>query len=144
MDTTATSDTTSDSIIDSTIEAMPDESVCTSAEQFTERYCPFFQHTIELIGRRWTGVVLLALARGPLRFSRLRDVIPGLSDRLLSERLTELETSGFVDRIEADEVITYRLSTVGQGLIPVLNSIEEFARDTAPQMNCGNRPGRRS
>jgi DNA-binding HxlR family transcriptional regulator len=124
-------------------DAQNDQNPCTAGPQPTEQYCPFFQHTIELIGRRWTGVVLLALSRGPMRFSRLRHVIPGLSDRLLSERLSELETSGFVDRIEVDETITYQLSTVGQGLLPVLEAVEAFARATAPQMNCGDRPGRR-
>jgi DNA-binding HxlR family transcriptional regulator len=125
-------------------ETSTESSLCVDSPEFTERYCPFFQHTIELIGRRWTGVVLLALSKGPLRFSRLRDLIPGLSDRLLSERLTELEACGFVDRVEADDTITYQLSAVGEGLIPVLNSVEDFARATAPNMNCGNRPGRRS
>jgi DNA-binding HxlR family transcriptional regulator len=136
MDITSTTETPSD-------KTPADESICTGDQKFAGQYCPFFQHTIELIGRRWTGVVLLALSRGPMRFSRLRGVIPGLSDRLLSERLTELEASGFVDRIEVDETITYQLSTVGQGLLPVLEAVEVFARATAPQMNCGDRPGRR-
>ncbi len=60
-------------------------------------YCPHFHHVIELIGRRWTGAILLVLANGPSRFSGLRHQIPGLSDRLLSERLDELEDEGIVE-----------------------------------------------
>jgi DNA-binding HxlR family transcriptional regulator len=145
MDITSTTETTQTAPRDTLPcdAALSNAEICTGDPQFVEDYCPFFQHTIELIGRRWTGVVLLALSRGPKRFSRLRGVIPGLSDRLLSERLTELEASGFVDRIEADDTITYQLSDVGQGLIAVLDAVEVFARATAPKMNCGDRPGRR-
>ena len=64
-------------------------------------YCPYFHHTIELIGRRWTGAVLLAMAAGRSNYSDIRDAIPGISDRLLSERLRELEVEGIV-RPETD------------------------------------------
>lgn len=106
-------------------------------------YCPYFHHVIELIGRRWTGVVLLALARAPMRFSRLREQVPGLSDRLLTERLAELEREGLVERAEIDGAMQYQLSAVGEGLRPVFNAIETFVASAAPLLNCSENPGRR-
>jgi DNA-binding HxlR family transcriptional regulator len=58
------------------------------------RYCPSFHQTVELLGRRWNGVILQALMAHAERFSEIRAVIPGLSDRLLAERLRELEREG--------------------------------------------------
>ena len=55
-------------------------------------------HAVELIGRRWTGAILRALLVGVSRFSELVETIPGLSPRMLSERLKELEAEGVVVR----------------------------------------------
>ena len=57
-------------------------------------FCPYFHEAVELIGKRWTGVILRELMHGSVRFSDLRAAVPGLSDRLLSERLKELEAAG--------------------------------------------------
>ncbi len=107
-------------------------------------YCPYFHHVIELIGRRWTGAILLVLSNGPSRFSSLRHQIPGLSDRLLSERLTELEREGIVEHIEFDEHTFYQLSEKGAGLRPVLHAIETFAHAIAGAHHLSDRPGRRA
>ena len=64
-----------------------------------ESFCPKFHKSVELIGRRWTGAILRALLSGETRFSDIAHAIPGLSDRLLSERLKELETEGVVTRV---------------------------------------------
>ena len=61
-------------------------------------YCPRFHYAVELIGRRWSGAIILVMLGGASRYSEIRDAIPGLSDRLLSERLRELETEGIIDR----------------------------------------------
>ena len=53
--------------------------------------CPLYHRAIELIGRRWTGAILQVMRGGVVRFSDLAAAIPGLSDRMLSERLKELE-----------------------------------------------------
>ncbi len=106
-------------------------------------YCPYFHHIVELVGRRWTGVILAALASTPMRFSRLREQIPGLSDRLLTERLAELEAEGLVERTGAGTCVFFQLSERGEGLRPVIAAFETFARATAPEMHCGERPGRR-
>ena len=61
-------------------------------------FCPNFHHAVEVIGRRWTGAILRAMLAGTERFSDLAATVPGLSDRLLSERLKELEAEGIVTR----------------------------------------------
>lgn len=105
-------------------------------------YCPYFHHAVELIGRRWTGVVLLVLSRSPQRYSRLREQIPGLSDRLLTERLNELEGEGIVERCGKQSVTVYRLTDFGQQLVPVIDAIESFAHVAAARIGAVERPGR--
>src|SRR5438034_609561 len=61
-------------------------------------FCPLYHRAVELIGRRWTGVIVRALCGGSRRFNELLVTIPGLSDRLLTERLRELEREGVVRR----------------------------------------------
>jgi len=61
-------------------------------------FCPRFHLAVEIIGRRWTGAIVRAMLSGRTRFSDIREVIPGLSDRLLSRRLRELEAEGLVRR----------------------------------------------
>src|SRR4051794_41919328 len=60
--------------------------------------CPHFHHAIELIGKRWTGAIVCALTERPMRYGELGKAVPGLSDRLLSQRLRELEEEGLVER----------------------------------------------
>ncbi len=62
-------------------------------------YSAPFQRAIELIGKRWTGAVVKALLPAPARFNQLLAGIPGISDRVLTERLRELETEGIVERL---------------------------------------------
>ena len=75
----------------------PAEEPAVAPPQGAERSpcCSLYHHAVELIGRRWTGAILLVLVEGgPLRFSEIRVLVPDVSDRLLSERLKEL-VSGF-------------------------------------------------
>lgn len=60
--------------------------------------CPHFHTAVELIGKRWTGAIVFALMERPLRFAGLSQAVEGLSDRVLSERLKELEAEGIVGR----------------------------------------------
>ena len=94
--------------------------------------CVRFQSAIELIGRRWTGAILYVLMSGPAGFSELLPKIPELSDRLLSERLKELEEAGLVSR----EVIpcrppkvSYSLTDKGKSLKPALDAVGAWASD---------------
>jgi DNA-binding HxlR family transcriptional regulator len=61
-------------------------------------FCPRFHRAVELVGRRWTGAIIRSLLVGPKRFSEIAAGVPGISDRLLSERLRELEETGIVRR----------------------------------------------
>lgn len=60
--------------------------------------CVRFHAAVELIGRRWSGAVIQLLLQGPCRFAELRGAIPEITDRMLSERLRELEEEGIVLR----------------------------------------------
>jgi DNA-binding HxlR family transcriptional regulator len=92
------------------------------------QYCPYFHHVVELIGRRWSGAILMSMAGAPRRFVELREAVPGLSDRLLTERLAELTDEGLVERLdETGGVSRYRLSPHGEELRPILEAIGEFA-----------------
>lgn len=93
--------------------------------------CPDFHAAIELIGKRWTGAIVSALTERPMRFGELRKAIPGLSDRLLSQRLRELEEEGLVEReVEAGTPVrvTYSLTDVGEGLGPALGELKAWAK----------------
>ncbi len=92
--------------------------------------CPHFHAAIELIGKRWTGAILCALTVGPLRFGELARAVPGLSDRLLSQRLRELEGEGLVERaVEAGTPvrITYSLTAKGAELGPAIGELKRWA-----------------
>lgn len=94
-----------------------------------EGYCPVFHRAVELIGRRWNGPILRALLDGAKRFGEIRSGVPGLTDRLLAQRLRELEHEGVVDRActTASTVPHYGLTAKGQALAPVIESIAQWA-----------------
>ncbi|MEU2288961.1 helix-turn-helix domain-containing protein [Streptomyces sp. NPDC013178] len=92
--------------------------------------CPSFDGTLELIGRRWTGSVLQAADRGARRFSEYRAMIDGISDRLLSQRLKELESAGLIQRIVVPSTpvqISYRLAPEGQALVHALGPLAQWS-----------------
>ena len=96
-----------------------------------ERVCPHFHAAIELIGKRWTGAIVCALTERPMRFGELRRVVPGLSDRLLSQRLRELEDEGLVEReVEAGTPVrvTYSLTPTGEDLGPAIKELKAWAK----------------
>ena len=93
--------------------------------------CPDFHSAVELIGKRWSGAILLVLMEGPQRFADLVRAVPGLSDRLLSQRLRELEEAGLVDRsVEPGQPVrvTYELTSKGAELRPALDGLQEWAQ----------------
>src|SRR4051795_510987 len=93
--------------------------------------CSLYHRAIELVGKRWTGAILLVLMDGPLHFSGIRQLVPELSDRLLSERLKELEAEGIVERrvLEGSPVrVEYSLTAKGRALEPSLRALKEWAR----------------
>jgi len=92
--------------------------------------CPRFHKAIELIGSRWTGAVLRLLMGGRQRFAELRDGIPEISDRMLSERLRALEAEGLIERHVIPEPpirVEYELTTKGHELQRSLEAIATWA-----------------
>jgi DNA-binding HxlR family transcriptional regulator len=95
-------------------------------------FCPVYHRAVELIGRRWTGAILRVLLSGASRFSDVTAAVPGLSDRLLSERLKELEAEGIVTRTVIPETpvrIEYRLTEKGRALSGVMCAIAAWAEE---------------
>lgn len=93
--------------------------------------CPLYHEAVELVGRRWTGAILRVLMDGPLRFSEIAQAVPELSDRLLSERMKELEARGIVERtvISGPPVrVEYGLSQMGGELEPALSELQQWAK----------------
>lgn len=96
----------------------------------TANVCPRYHHAVELIGRRWTGAILMVLLQGASRFTDIVQSVPGLSDRLLSERLKELEAEGIVTRsvhAETPVRIEYQLTEKGKALSSVTESVSAWA-----------------
>jgi DNA-binding HxlR family transcriptional regulator len=92
--------------------------------------CPLYHEAVELVGRRWTGAILRVLMDGPMRFSEIGQSVPELSDRLLSERMKELEARGIVRRtvLPGPPVrVEYSLSTMGRDLEPALAELHRWA-----------------
>ena len=107
---------------------------------YSEQSCPSFQHAVELLGKRWTALILRVLLAGPQRFSEIADQIEGVSDRMLSERLKEFESEGVIERRVFPETpvrIEYRLTEKGQALDAVLDAIANWSHqwvDAAPAL----------
>src|SRR5579872_6424580 len=85
----------------------------------SQQMCPRYQAAMELLGKRWTGLILNVLMHGPLRFSELKGRLEVVSDRMLSQRLKELEQAGVVERqavAEAPARAAYALTEKGRAL----------------------------
>ena len=97
--------------------------------------CSRFQHAVEFIGKRWVGVILFFLLDGPARFNEILAGIPNLSDRLLTERLRELEAAGMVTR----EVqpgppvrVIYALTEAGRSLSDIIGAVARWSNEWTP------------
>ena len=92
--------------------------------------CPLYHEAVELVGRRWTGAILRVLMEGALRFSEIAQAVPELSDRLLSERMKELERRGIVERrvLSGPPLrVEYSPSEMGRELEPALAELQRWA-----------------
>jgi len=86
-------------------------------------------YAVDLLGGRWKLIILYKLGKGPLRFSELKKIIPGITDRMLTLHLKELEQSGLIDRTIYAEVpprVDYRLTNSAELLIPVWQQLEHW------------------
>ncbi|MEV3872696.1 helix-turn-helix domain-containing protein [Streptomyces sp. NPDC049906] len=89
-----------------------------------------------LLGKRWTGLIISVLLEGPVHFSELRRAIPGISERMLSDRLSELAGEGLVLRevVEGPPLrVAYRLTRSGVALKPALAALGEWAETHLPE-----------
>jgi DNA-binding HxlR family transcriptional regulator len=93
--------------------------------------CPRLHEAVELVGKRWTGaIVAVLLEGGTMRFSEIAQRIPHISDRLLSERMKELEARGIVERqVHPDSSIRveYELTPMGRALAPSMRELKAWA-----------------
>ncbi|AJE83952.1 MULTISPECIES: winged helix-turn-helix transcriptional regulator [Streptomyces] len=89
-----------------------------------------------LLGKRWTGMIVSVLMERPVHFAELRRAVPGISERMLSDRLTELAVAGLVLR-EVDEGpplrVSYRLTDTGAALEPALKELGRWAEQYLPE-----------
>ncbi|GAA2086360.1 hypothetical protein GCM10009840_24940 [Pseudolysinimonas kribbensis] len=101
-------------------------------EQIDDALCRAFQAHLEVVGRRWNSAILLAGARGATRFSEYRAMVTGISDRLLAQRLTELQREGLIVRTIVPTTpvqVRYRLTERGRSLMRVLQPIVRWGID---------------
>jgi DNA-binding HxlR family transcriptional regulator len=92
--------------------------------------CARFHRASELIGRRWTGAILFLLLESRCRFATLRHAIPDVTDRMLSDRLRELEAEGIVERTVVPDTpvrVEYSLTKKGRALAPAVAAISAWA-----------------
>lgn len=97
-----------------------------------ESICPRYHKAIELIGRRWTGAIISAMLAGQVRYHEIRECVPDISDRMLAERLRELEAEGVVVRQVFPTTpvrIEYELTDKGRALDAAITAIGQWANE---------------
>ncbi|WP_137876213.1 helix-turn-helix domain-containing protein [Rhodococcus sp. Q] len=103
------------------------------AEHHEPRACDAgLSRAFSFLGKRWNGVLIGTLVQGPAGFSELKRAVAGISDSVLSERLTELTAAGLVERTVEDGppiTVVYRATAASEALIPALDAIAVWARD---------------
>lgn len=97
---------------------------------YSSHICPRFQAAVDLLGKRWTGLIIQQLLERPLRFNELCERVELVSDRMMSERLKELEAAGVVSRQVSPDPpvrVAYALTEKGRALAPVVEAIGRWA-----------------
>src|SRR5262245_36311917 len=112
--------------------------------------CSKFHRASELIGRRWTGAIIFVLMESRCRFATLRKEIPDITDRMLSERLFELEQEGIVERTVVPETpvrVEYALTRKGRALAGAIDAMAAWAErgvEPEPEDGTGAAPASRA
>jgi len=110
--------------------------------------CPQFHRASELIGRRWTGAIIFVLLKSRCRFAVLGAAIPDITDRMLSDRLRELEGEGIVERTVVPDSpvrVEYALTRKGRALASAINAITDWAHKWIPaEAAAARKPSRRA
>jgi DNA-binding HxlR family transcriptional regulator len=98
--------------------------------------CPS-RRILELIGSKWSMLLLCTLRAGPIRTGELRRTVKGISQKMLTQTLRDLERHGLIERISYDEVpprVEYRLSRLGRSLSQLVNEIEDWIHNHYPRL----------
>ncbi|QUD90279.1 winged helix-turn-helix transcriptional regulator [Phenylobacterium montanum] len=104
------------------------------AKRLAKRFgCPV-EFALDVLGGKWKIVILSNLKQGPLRYGELRALIPTLSDKMLTQRLKELEELGLVVRDSGLVAGGYALSPKGESLAPVLQALYDWGLEAGPSM----------
>ncbi len=98
--------------------------------------CPHYEAAMDMLGRRWTGLILTSLMENPSRFSAISVAVDGISDRMLSQRLVELEEIGLVERtVDAARrpvLVEYVATQMACELSPVFDALQQWAEKWMP------------
>jgi DNA-binding HxlR family transcriptional regulator len=100
--------------------------------RYSDHICVRFQHAVEIIAKRWTALIVKVLMESPMRFNELAERLSVVSDRVLSERLKELEQESIVERRVSTEPpvrVEYSLTEKGRALSPIIAAIEDWSHD---------------
>ncbi len=100
--------------------------------RYSEHVCPRYQQALNVLSRRWVGLIVRVLQDGPLRFNELASRLQIVADRVLAERLRDLEAEGIVSRevfVGSPVRVEYRLTEKGYALSPVLDAIETWSHE---------------
>jgi len=107
----------------------------------TEASCSGLTSVFALLGKRWSGLIVGTLMDGPARFSEMVRQVPGVSERMLSDRLTELVAANLIERaVDSGPPVSvwYQLTPRGEALRPALRALEQWADEYLPT---GGEPG---
>jgi DNA-binding HxlR family transcriptional regulator len=104
-------------------------------KEHVPQVCARYHKAVELLGRRWTGAIIHVLLGGRTRYATLREAIPNITDRMLSERLRELEAEELVVRHVSTDVpvrVEYELTSRGRDLEVAVSAIGKWAEKWLP------------
>ena len=108
---------------------------CSDAVPGIVRCDAALSHVFEILGKRWNGIIVGALSNGPASFSQLGRGVTGISDSVLSDRLSGLAAAGIVSRVVDSGPpvsVTYTLTTAGQALLPAMDELRVWAEHHLP------------
>jgi DNA-binding HxlR family transcriptional regulator len=91
--------------------------------------CPKYEAAADILGKKWTGLIIRVMLGGPKRFKEIKEQIPEMSDKMLTDRMKELESQNIIKRTVYPEMpvrIEYELTPKGRELQPVIESIQNW------------------
>ena len=107
------------------------------AVRFSTTLCPRMQAAVDLLGRRWTALIVQQLQEKPRRYSELHEALDVMSERMLIQRLKELESAGVLLRNVIDDQpvrVEYQLTEKGRALARVIGGLQRWAEEWIPEL----------